>query len=91
VLELSGGVRSLPQVPWWDAGRRAHPAGCEPHPLMRLLDYCACRRPASFYFVARVSEARPGNGSQARYFFPDIASLIRATYGARLNQTKLGR
>jgi hypothetical protein len=22
-LELSGGVRSLPQVPWWDAERRA--------------------------------------------------------------------
>ena len=27
VLELSGGVRSLPQVPWWDADRRAAPAG----------------------------------------------------------------
>ena len=24
-LELSGGVRSLPQVPWWNAGRRARP------------------------------------------------------------------
>jgi hypothetical protein len=24
---LSGGVRSLPQVPWWDADRRAAPAG----------------------------------------------------------------
>jgi hypothetical protein len=23
-LELSGGVRSLPQVPWWNADRRAH-------------------------------------------------------------------
>jgi hypothetical protein len=22
-LELSGGVRSLPQVPWWNAERRA--------------------------------------------------------------------
>ena len=24
-LELSGGVRSLPQVPWWNAGRRPRP------------------------------------------------------------------
>jgi hypothetical protein len=24
-LELSGGVRSLPQVPWWNADRRARP------------------------------------------------------------------
>ena len=26
-LELSGGVRSLPQAPWWNADRRARPAG----------------------------------------------------------------
>jgi hypothetical protein len=25
-LELSGGVRSLPQVPWWNADRRARDA-----------------------------------------------------------------
>ncbi len=25
-LELSGGVRSLPQVPWWNAERRAAPS-----------------------------------------------------------------
>jgi len=24
-LKLSGGVRSLPQAPWWNAGRRARP------------------------------------------------------------------
>ena len=29
-LELSGGVRSLPQVPWWNAERRARPDGRAP-------------------------------------------------------------
>ena len=32
MLELSGGVRSLPQAPWWNAGRRARAAGREPRP-----------------------------------------------------------
>jgi hypothetical protein len=31
-LELSGGVRSLPQVPWWNAERRAAPEGAAPCP-----------------------------------------------------------
>ena len=29
-LELSGGVRSLPQVPWWNAERRAAPSCVSP-------------------------------------------------------------
>jgi hypothetical protein len=32
VLELSGGVRSLPQAPWWNADRRARDASREPRP-----------------------------------------------------------
>jgi hypothetical protein len=31
-LELSGGVSSLPQVPWWDADRRARDVSREPRP-----------------------------------------------------------
>ena len=45
-LKLSGGVGSLPQVPRWNAGRRAGPAGPAPHPQgaavgrLRLPAFC---------------------------------------------------
>ena len=45
-LELSGGVRSLPQVPWWNAERRARPDGRVPHRKMRRLLNSAFRRSA---------------------------------------------
>jgi hypothetical protein len=58
VLELSCGVRSPQQVPWWNADRRARSAEREPHPLMRRLDYCACRRSACLLFVEHDPEKR---------------------------------
>jgi hypothetical protein len=52
VLELSGGVRSLPQVPRWNAVRRARSAEREPRPLARKFgEIRVWRRSASFYFL----------------------------------------
>ncbi len=64
-LELSGGVRSLPQVPWWNAERRAAPScvlprmrgrmkvGVAPHREMRRLRNSAFRRSAFLFVIAR--------------------------------------
>jgi hypothetical protein len=52
-LKLSGGVRSLPQVPWWDAERRAPSDEGAPHRKMRRLRNTPFGVPLSF-FVARV-------------------------------------
>ena len=74
-LELSGGVRSLPQVPWWNAGRRARPraerAAQAAFPWRALcaacvqaVEYRVCRRSASFLLFVRSpdeqSEIRDG-------------------------------
>jgi hypothetical protein len=45
-LELSGGVRSRPQVPWWNAERRAPSDEGAPHREMRRLRNSAFRRSA---------------------------------------------
>ena len=77
-LELSGGVRSLPQVPRWNAGRRARPkrkGGASrllrgaPRTLLRAgITVCVCRRSASFYYlfvIASEPEKRTkGNGER---------------------------
>ena len=64
-LELSGGVRSLPQVPWWNAERRAAPSvsspappagedgvGAVPQRETRRLRNNVYRRSASFFFFS---------------------------------------
>src|SRR5262245_39209106 len=43
------------------------------------------------FFVARVSEAKPGGGDEAAPSSPDIASLIRATNEARTQNASRGR
>ena len=53
-LKLSGGVRSLPQVPWWNAERRARLARRALHRKMRRLFNSAFRRSA-FLFLFIVS------------------------------------
>jgi len=52
VLELSGGVGSRPQVPRWNAVRRARRVRREPRPYgADHRKTCAWRRSASFLFV----------------------------------------
>ena len=61
-LELSGGVRSLPQVPLVERrqasapeaeGRRKPPfRGAPRTPLRAGIAVCVCRRSISFYFIA---------------------------------------
>jgi hypothetical protein len=95
-LELNGGVGSLPQEPRWNAGRRARPAGREPHPAGCGCRVGVCRRSAClvlifcFFFVARVSAAKPGDSSEAYISLPDIASLIRATACAKRDRAEAG-
>jgi hypothetical protein len=48
-LELSGGVRSLPQVPWWDAERRARDASRAAASADAVHGVCVSRRSASFF------------------------------------------
>ena len=66
MLELSCGVSSLQQAPWWNADRRARDVSREPHPLMRK--FGLMRLPAFRFllFVARVerSETRERHPSQ---------------------------
>jgi len=69
-LELSGGVRSRPQEPWWNAGRRARPIAegrrKPPYPwrdpraaCVRDMKQCDCRRSASLISsLRRVGEAK---------------------------------
>ena len=40
--------KSLWREPWWNADRRAHPAGCAAVPAARQVPDCVCRRSASF-------------------------------------------
>jgi len=55
VLELSCGVRSLQQVPWWDADRRARDASRAAVPAgTASLRQCACRRSASFCLLGMI-------------------------------------
>ena len=72
-LELSGGVRSLPQVPWWNAGRRARPkrkGGASrlsvARPVRRLravVDYASAGVPLPFFFCTVI--ARSGATKQS--------------------------
>ena len=91
-LELSGGVRSLPQVPWWNAGRRARPRaegrrkppfrGAPRTPLAcRSWNTASAGVPLPFFylFVARMSKAKSGMGLEASRSYPHIAPLMRAT------------
>jgi hypothetical protein len=69
VLELSGGVRSLPQVPQWNAVRRARSAEREPHPLVRKLgEIRAWRRSASFLFALQTHEGSETEAEQISQF-----------------------
>jgi len=63
-LKLSGGVRSLPQVPWWNADKRAAPSfflprtrgrmkvGAVPRRKARRLLHSVCRRSAFLLVIA---------------------------------------
>ena len=51
-LKLSGGVGSLPQVPQWNAVRRARCASARAAPAGAAVGLRACRRSASFLFRA---------------------------------------
>ena len=73
-LELSCGVRSLQQAPWWNAGRRARSAERVPHRKMRRMEKCACRRSASFRFVARVERSETRERHPSRTFVPGFRS-----------------
>ena len=86
-LELSGGVRSLPQVPWWNAGRRARPkrkggasrlypwralcAAC-----VQVVDYASAGVPLPF-FICRKRPAK-------RVCSPDERSEIRERHKSSL-------
>ena len=75
-LELSGGVRSLPQVPRWNAGRRARPKrkggasrllrGAPRAPLRAGITVCVCRRSASFILFVRHCEEPTGPARRGR-------------------------
>ncbi len=51
-LKLSGGVRSRPQAPWWNADRRARPHGRVPRREVRRLLNSVCRRSALLFVIA---------------------------------------
>ena len=85
VLELSCGVRSLQQVPWWNADRRARSAEREPHPLMRRFGLCACRRSACLLFVGHDRAESPFH----RRLRHDAMMLSEAILG--MAYAKLGR
>jgi hypothetical protein len=71
-LQLSGGVGSLPQVPQWNAGRRARPAGRAPHPPVRRFDYAPFGVPLPFIFLSR---------SSIRSFFRSfVLTLLRSIF-----------
>jgi hypothetical protein len=59
-LELSGGVRSLPQVPWWNAERRARLARRAPRREARRLLNSVSRRSAFLFRLAADDHDAPG-------------------------------
>src|SRR5208282_3911170 len=74
VLELSCGVRSLQQVPWWNAGRRARSAERAPRPYGAEVGLRACRRSASLLFVGH-DRAESRSHHRVRY----DAIMLRGT------------
>ena len=69
-LELSGGVRSLPQVPWWNAERRARrkARAASRDAVVTQQRLSAFRFP--FFFVARMSAAISGSGLSSGTIVP---------------------
>ena len=88
VLELSGGVRSSPQAPWWDADRRAVPAGAATASRQdadgRTTRLSASRRPV-FIWVnviekgSRTHRRQPQDDDQVR---PVVARVSAAKPGS---------
>ena len=79
VLELNGGVGSRPQVPRWNAVRRARRVRREPRPYgAEHRKACAWRRSASFLFVVcSLDEVQRNPGAAFKVIDcpPDYASL----------------
>jgi hypothetical protein len=92
VLELSGGVRSLPQVPQWNAVRRARDASREPHPLVRRLTINT-RLPAFCFllFALQIGEGSEPKRSRFRglKFVPARGFRKTRAHGRRENETLL--
>jgi hypothetical protein len=88
-LELSGGVRSLPQAPWWNADRRARPHGRVPRPFFfpppqagedegggaEVVEQrlSAFRFPVSLFLVARVERSETWDSLARGSAAPDFA------------------
>ena len=64
VLELSCGVGSLQQVPWWNADRRARDASRAPRPYGAEVDYAPAGVPLPFVYWSMIEpKAGPTAGS----------------------------
>jgi hypothetical protein len=91
-LELSCGVGSLQQAPWWNADRRARDASREPRASAdgRITRLSAFR--FLFFFVARMERSVIRERIQARRPSPDFASLHPGyLVGKTRAQTKMRR
>jgi len=100
VLELSGGVGSLPQAPRWNADRRARPSlpspqaeerrsGARPHPTMRTEGTRVCRRFAFLIFCrpgAIAMELVPPAGGHSTGSGPPF--VIRSSSSKTRTQTR---
>ena len=73
MLELSGGVRSLPQVPQWNAVRRARSAEREPHPKMRRLGNTRLPAFCFLLFALQTPESSEPKRSRFRSLKPVLA------------------
>ena len=83
MLELSGGVRSLPQVPRWNAGRRARDASREPRPYGAEV---GLKRLSAFRFLYLFrspggAQRNPGAASELNKS-PDFAPLNPGYFAA---------
>ena len=82
------------QSPWreprWNADRRAHPAGCEPHRKMRRMDCALVGVPLPFLRHGECNEAIQFGGSGERCAMSGSLCALDCFVALLLAMTKLG-